>query len=505
MSRRSGAAASGEDAPAPAVRRRSVANSPARRPSSSAAASGSHKKKQPSTDATTPQRGRPAQRTSAVEGSDEPAAAARSASPYGTAYIAESLLATADVKPTRPPPATTTNPQGSWVRNNNTEDEVDGANSGHPYARMRHAADLGKMQLGFHNDQYIEDISVESVHSPTAQHNSSDGLQTLTLRFCVCLRVCSSLRFLYKPHTVTALLIIVGVLLFLAFRTDLHNPNDWVSNLRVGVGAAAFFVLVLGMLIFPSGPFIRPHPVVWRVAFGVAVLYEMWLIILLFQSKDHARKSMQFFDSSLGVPVSERSYAANCALTWENVKGNLDVFVASHFLGWVVKALILRDALLCWIISIQWELIEILFMHMLPNFAECWWDQWILDVGVSNALGIVIGCKLAGYLEMKEYKWGSYGSIPSYLGKAKRTMMQFTPASWTKVEWKPTSSLKRVFAVQVLIVCMHIEELNAFFLKYILWVPPECKLNCTNKIHARTLSYTQARSVAAAARVLASN
>jgi phosphatidylserine synthase 2 len=79
---------------------------------------------------------------------------------------------------------------------------------------------------------------------------------------------------------------------------------------------------------------------------------------------------MQFFDSSLGVPVSERSYAANCALTWENVKGNLDVFVASHFLGWVVKALILRDALLCWIISIQWELIEILFMHMLPNFAE---------------------------------------------------------------------------------------------------------------------------------------
>jgi len=111
---------------------------------------------------------------------------------------------------------------------------------------------------------------------------------------------------------------------------------------------------------------------------------------------------------------------------------------------------------------------------------RCWWDQWILDVGVSNALGIVIGCKLAGYLEMKEYKWGSYGSIPSYLGKAKRTMMQFTPASWTKVEWKPTSSLKRVFAVQVLIVCMHIEELNAFFLKYILWVPPECKLNCTN-------------------------
>jgi phosphatidylserine synthase 2 len=124
--------------------------------------------------------------------------------------------------------------------------------------------------------------------------------------------------------------------------------------------------------------------------------------------------------------------------------------------------------------------LAVLHSSFLFHSCRCWWDQWILDVGVSNALGIVIGCKLAGYLEMKEYKWGSYGSIPSYLGKAKRTMMQFTPASWTKVEWKPTSSLKRVFAVQVLIVCMHIEELNAFFLKYILWVPPECKLNCTN-------------------------
>lgn len=27
---------------------------------------------------------------------------------------------------------------------------------------------------------------------------------------------------------------------------------------------------------------------------------------------------------------------------------------------------------------------------------------------------------------------------------------------------------------------MHIEELNAFFLKHLLWVPPECKLNRQN-------------------------
>jgi hypothetical protein len=45
------------------------------------------------------------------------------------------------------------------------------------------------------------------------------------------------------------------------------------------------------------------------------------------------------------------------------------------------------DKMLCWIISIQWEVIEIAFTHMLPNFAECWWDQWLLDVLIANALG----------------------------------------------------------------------------------------------------------------------
>jgi hypothetical protein len=103
------------------------------------------------------------------------------------------------------------------------------------------------------------------------------------------------------------------------------------------------------------------------------------------------------------------------------------------------------DPVICWVISIQWELIEILFMHMLPNFAECWWDQWILDVALANGLGIYFGCKLAKYLEVKEYNWGPYNSIPSFVGKAKRTIMQFTPASWTRVQWKSTSSITRLF------------------------------------------------------------
>jgi hypothetical protein len=31
------------------------------------------------------------------------------------------------------------------------------------------------------------------------------------------------------------------------------------------------------------------------------------------------------------------------------------------------------------------------FKHYLPNFNECWWDSWLLDVAICNAIGIVTG------------------------------------------------------------------------------------------------------------------
>ena len=38
-------------------------------------------------------------------------------------------------------------------------------------------------------------------------------------------------------------------------------------------------------------------------------------------------------------------------------------------------------------LSIGFEFMELTFQHMLPNFNECWWDSWILDVAVCNFIG----------------------------------------------------------------------------------------------------------------------
>jgi hypothetical protein len=117
----------------------------------------------------------------------------------------------------------------------------------------------------------------------------------------------------------------------------------------------------------------------------------------------------------------------------ENVQPNIfDRFFVAHFVGWVIKSMMLRcastplflcfrnclsqprfsfcfavvsDYTLCWAISISWEVIEVAFLHMLPNFAECWWDQWVLDVLFSNGLGIYVGHKICDYLEVRRYEW----------------------------------------------------------------------------------------------------
>jgi phosphatidylserine synthase 1 len=52
-------------------------------------------------------------------------------------------------------------------------------------------------------------------------------------------------------------------------------------------------------------------------------------------------------------------------------------------------------------------LLQVAFTHLLPNFAECWWDTLILDVLLCNGLGIWIGMQICRKLEMHDYHWES--------------------------------------------------------------------------------------------------
>eukprot|EP00128_Syssomonas_multiformis_P015069 Colp12_sorted_trinity150504_noHs@35672 len=189
---------------------------------------------------------------------------------------------------------------------------------------------------------------------------------------------------------------------------------------------------------------------------------------------------MKQLDPSLGEPLPDKDYATSCALydaehpetPFAHLLDKVDSFIIAHALGWYAKALILRDAWLCHVISIMFELLEYSLEFQLANFKECWWDHWILDALVCNWGGIYLGLKTCEWLEMKTYKWQNLWTIPSYKERLRRAAAQFTPHDWTRFEWGATSSLKKWIGMNVIIVLFLLAELNSFYLKYLLWLPP---------------------------------
>ncbi|KAJ1800866.1 hypothetical protein LPJ59_000750 [Coemansia sp. RSA 2399] len=279
-----------------------------------------------------------------------------------------------------------------------------------------------------------------------------------------------TLEFFYHPRTLSVLTILLAGFLYVALYVD---PSNDMLNTKWGLVALCSVFVVVSVVLFRDGPFIRPHPAFWRGVLGLNVLYEMFLVFLLFQSKQTGRQIMTFFDPELGIVLPERSYGDKCELTWANVREGIDIFVLAHSLGWFGKALIIRNHTMCWILSITFELSEYSLAHHLPNFNECWWDHWLLDVLICNWLGIYIGMKWCEHFKMKTYTWHGIREIPSIKGKISRASAQFTPHSWTVYKWAPTRRFKSFAGFILFAVLIMLAELNVFYLKSLLWISPE--------------------------------
>eukprot|EP00096_Caligus_rogercresseyi_P010772 TRINITY_DN4020_c0_g1_i1.p1 TRINITY_DN4020_c0_g1~~TRINITY_DN4020_c0_g1_i1.p1 ORF type:complete len:457 (+),score=134.28 TRINITY_DN4020_c0_g1_i1:64-1434(+) len=289
--------------------------------------------------------------------------------------------------------------------------------------------------------------------------------------------------FLFRAHTLSVLVCLMACLLYVGLFED--PVEDTEFNSRRGLLAAAYFWVALGLTIMPDGPFLRPHPALWRLAFAVSIAYELILIFILFQTPSDARKLLKYLDEDLGEPIPEKDYGGNCLIydpqvpenPYHNIKEKVDVFIFAHFFGYWCKTLIFRDWWLSSVISVMFEFLEYSLEHQLPNFSECWWDHWILDVLICNGGGTILGLLTLRYLAMKEYNWRGLWDIPTYRGKIKRIIAQFSPRGWIEFTWNPLSSLERWLAVLGIIAMFLVTELNTFYLKFVLWFPPEHWLN----------------------------
>ncbi|XP_010859441.1 PREDICTED: phosphatidylserine synthase 2 [Bison bison bison] len=282
-----------------------------------------------------------------------------------------------------------------------------------------------------------------------------------------------------RAHTLTVLFILTCVLGYVTLLEE--TPRDTAYNTKRGIVASILVFLCFGVTQAKDGPFSRPHPAYWRFWLCVSVVYELFLIFILFQTVQDGRQFLKYVDPRLGVPLPERDYGGNCLIydadnktdPFHNVWDKLDGFVPAHFIGWYLKTLMIRDWWMCTIVSVMFEFLEYSLEHQLPNFSECWWDHWIMDVLVCNGLGIYCGMKTLEWLSLKTYKWQGLWNIPTYKGKMKRIVFQFTPYSWVRFEWKPASSLRRWLAVCGIILVFLLAELNTFYLKFVLWLAPE--------------------------------
>jgi len=283
-----------------------------------------------------------------------------------------------------------------------------------------------------------------------------------------------SFEFFYKPHSLILMFLCVCGITWTAFTRDQTNHN---SNIVTGLLAVTVFFMILSVLTLPNGPFTRPHPALWRCVLGLSILYLLLVQFLLQQDWDTVRAIIVWLDPKMGNYTidSEKEYGVNCwDISAEKLYGHLDWFAFGHYWGWGMKALVIRHYGLLWSISVMWELTEMVFGHLLPNFYECWWDNLVLDVLICNGLGIFTGMQVCKFLEMREYKWESIKNISGAKGKFKRALLQFTPESWSAVRWlDPNSGYMRLIAVIQFMLIWQMVELNTFFIKHIFPMPAE--------------------------------
>lgn len=237
--------------------------------------------------------------------------------------------------------------------------------------------------------------------------------------------------WMHRPRTVSTLCVALA-LIFVFSLVMAKQKSTQTMRLTAGAVASLLIFLVFGTLQLPDGLLVRPSPIFWRFVKSCSVVYLLGLVFLLFQDLRDVRAGLHWMDPLSGIPMEERNYAEECN-SWSAMTDKLDVFVLAHFLGWTVKAMVIRDSRLLWILSLLFEWMEISFRHVLPNFWECWWDHLLLDVFGCNLLGIYLGLALCRRFQVLQYRWHEqYAVSLRALGDTATRSLSFGYGSSTK-------------------------------------------------------------------------
>ena len=293
---------------------------------------------------------------------------------------------------------------------------------------------------------------------------------------------------LYEPRTITVLAIFLFLInliylpYFSSFLPSIININIYnkiskqtlPEQLVHGCFLAITAFMVYGCTQFRDSVMIRPHPIVWRFVHAGGIIYFCSLLILIPIEIPIARKVISFIHPTLGTIPNMQTYGEDCRL--QSVSPLLhalyDEFMLAHLFGWIVKALIVRDWYILFLLGLGFEVLEITFQHQLKNFNECWWDHLILDLFGANMVGIVIGMQLVKFLKSREYDWvgNTISKLKTSKKKMIRVMFQLTPYTYETFDWKMFSSPRHFCIILIMIIPFLTSEVCFFYIKHHLWI-----------------------------------
>ena len=90
-----------------------------------------------------------------------------------------------------------------------------------------------------------------------------------------------TLSFFWRAHTLTVLVLMSCVFIYVAVFEDVIVDTE--LNIKRAIVAVLLVFILIGVLHAPDGPFIRPHPALWRAVLCISILYNLALIFIFFQ------------------------------------------------------------------------------------------------------------------------------------------------------------------------------------------------------------------------------
>lgn len=233
-----------------------------------------------------------------------------------------------------------------------------------------------------------------------------------------------------------------AVFLYLAFTTDQRTPDQNLFKLLLVVFA---FLTMIGLSERKKQPYETWLPSIMK---GFTMTYALFLIAISQQSYPQAKFTWNIVEPAVSEERAKMFFSTwqtNCDLSWANFNNKLDRYSASHFFGWILHALLIRDYWTMHFWSILTELVELLFGEVIPPLAECWWDQLICDMLVTNLPGMIIGMAIIRYMGWQEFDW---------LGRKGKKSFK---------EWSIWTNHKKILAMFLLLLGYSIQFLGCFF------------------------------------------